>query len=60
MNSSPVSVFVTEYSETEKPAANGVLAQRDVVVLRAGEVLQQVPVRLRRHDAQVEPEARRS
>ena len=37
-------------------AANRVLAQRDVVVLRAGEVLQQVAVRLRRDDAQVEPE----
>ena len=38
-------------------AAHGVLAQRDVVVLRAGEVLEQVAVRLRRDDAKVEPEA---
>ena len=35
-------------------ATHRVLAQRDVVVLRAGEVLQQVAVALRRHDAQVE------
>ena len=38
-------------------ASNGVLAQRDVVVLRAGEVLQQVAVALGRHDAQVEARA---
>ncbi len=41
--------------DREAPA-HRVLAQRDVVVLRAGEVLQQVPVRLGRDDAQVEPE----
>ena len=40
-----------------EPAPNSVLAQRDVVILRAREVLEQVAVRLRRHDAQVEPEA---
>ena len=34
-----------------------VLAQRDVVVLRAGEVLEQAAVVLGRHDAKVEPEA---
>ena len=38
-------------------AADGVLAQGDVVVLRAREVLEQVPVALRRDDAQVEAEA---
>ncbi len=37
-------------------AAHGVLAQRDVVLLRAREVLEQVAVALRRHDAQVEAE----
>ena len=36
--------------------ANGVFAQGDVVVLRAGEVLQQVPVRLGWHHPKVEPE----
>ena len=40
-----------------EPLLHGALAQRDVVVLRAGEVLQQVAVRLRWHDAQVEPQA---
>ena len=35
-------------------APHGGLAQRDVVVLRAGEVLEQVAVALGRHDAQVE------
>ena len=40
-----------------EPAPNRVLAQRDVVILRAREVLEQVAVRLRRHDAKVEPEA---
>ena len=35
-------------------AADGLLAQRDVVLLRAGEVVEQVAVRLRRDDAQVE------
>ena len=37
-----------------QPAPHRVLAHRHVVLLRAGEVLQQVPVRLRRDDAQVE------
>src|SRR5205085_8006194 len=37
-------------------APDRVLAQRDVVVLRAREVLQQVAERLRRDDAQVEAE----
>ena len=37
-------------------AADRLLAERDVVLLRAGEVLQQVAEALRRHDAQVEPE----
>ena len=37
-----------------EPPAHGVFAERDVVPLRPGEVLQQVPVRLRRYDAQVE------
>ena len=37
--------------------ADGVLPQRDVVLLRAREVLEQIAVRLRRHDAKVEPEA---
>ena len=40
-----------------EPAPLSLLAQRDVVLLRAGEVLQQVAVALRRHDAEVEPEA---
>ena len=39
-----------------QPAALRVLAQRDVVVLRAREVLEQAAVVLGRHDAQVEPE----
>ena len=39
-----------------EPAPHCVLAHRDVVVLRAGEVLQEVPERLRRDDAQVEAE----
>ena len=37
--------------------AYGILAQRDVVVLRAREVLEQVPVALRWDDAKVEAEA---
>ena len=40
-----------------EPVALRLLAQRDVVVLRAGEVLQEVAVALRRHDAEIEPEA---
>ena len=35
-------------------ARDGLLAHRDVVGLRAGEVLQQVPVRRRRHDTEVD------
>jgi hypothetical protein len=31
-----------------EPGADGVLTQRDVVLLRAGEVLEQIPVGLRR------------
>jgi hypothetical protein len=38
-------------------AALCLLAHRDVVVLRAGEVLEQVPVTLRRHHPKVEAEA---
>ena len=38
-------------------APDGVLPQRDVVVLRAGEVLEQVAVALRRNDAEVEAKA---
>ena len=45
------------YSLTERPAADGVLAEGDVVVHRACEVLEQVPVGLGRDDAQVEAEA---
>ena len=37
-----------------QPAPLRVLAKRDVVVLRAREVLEDVPVALRRHDTQVE------
>ncbi len=37
-----------------EPAAHGILSQRDVVVLRTGEVLQQVAVALRRNDAEIE------
>ncbi len=37
-----------------EPAPHGVLAHRDVVVLRPGEVLEEVAERLRRNDAQVE------
>ena len=37
-----------------EPAADGLLAHRHVVLLRAREVLQEVAVALRRHDAQVE------
>src|SRR5579862_109937 len=37
-------------------APHRVLAHRDVVVLRAGEVLEEVAERLRRHDAEVEAE----
>ena len=40
-----------------QPAPLRLLAHRDVVILRAGEVLQQIPVRLRLDDAQVEAEA---
>ena len=40
-----------------EPAANRLLPQRDVVGLRAGEVLEQIPVALGRDDAKVEPEA---
>ena len=47
---------MTPYSETEKPAALRVLAQRDVVVLRAGEVLEQAAEALGRDDAEVEAE----
>ena len=39
-----------------EPAPHRLLAHRDVVLLRAGEVLEQVPVRLGRDDAQVEAE----
>ncbi len=38
-------------------AADGLLAQRDVVLLRAGEVVEQVAVRLGWDDAEVEAEA---
>src|SRR5207302_4181720 len=38
-------------------APDGTLAQRDIVLLRAREVLEQVAVRLRRDDAQVEAQA---
>ena len=37
--------------------ANGILAQRDVVILRAAEVLQQVAIALRRHDPQIETQS---
>ena len=40
-----------------QPAPNGVLAQGDVVVLRAGEVLEQVAVEARRNDTQIEAQA---
>ncbi len=40
-----------------QPAPLRLLAHRDVVILGAGEMLQQVPVRLRLDDAQVEAEA---
>ena len=40
-----------------EPAPHGVLAQGDVVVLRAREVLEDVPVALVRHDAEVEAKA---
>ena len=40
-----------------EPAPDGRLAQGDVVVLGAGEVLEQVAVAVRRHDSQVEAEA---
>ena len=40
-----------------EPAPHRLLAHRDVVVLRAREVLEEVAERLRRHDAQVEAEA---
>ena len=39
-----------------EPAPLRLLAQRDVVLLRAGEVLEQVAVALRRDDAEIEPE----
>ena len=39
-----------------QPTSLDFLAQRDVVILRAGEVLQQVPVALRRDHTQVEAE----
>ena len=42
VTTSPVSTTVTPYSEIESPRRSGVLAQRDVVILRAGEVLEQV------------------
>ena len=45
------------YSEIGEPAAYGLFAHRHVVVLRAGEVLEQVAVALGRHDAQVEAQA---
>src|SRR6266498_5946256 len=38
-------------------ATDGVLAHRDVVLLRAGEVLQQIAVRLGWHNPQVETQA---
>ena len=40
-----------------QPTPDGGFAQRDVVVLRAREVLQQVPVRLRRNDSEVEAQS---
>src|SRR4029077_12723863 len=40
-----------------EPVALRLLSQRDVVVLRAGEVLQEVAVALRRYHAEIEPEA---